>query len=121
MEDRRRQGLEMEGQALAFLQACGQYRILGRNYQWRGGEIDLILEEERGDGHLELVFVEVRSRSKEGWVEAIQTVNFRKQLRIKKSIQHFLCHYRGGSQRLRFDILTWDGSKWEHWVDQWLP
>jgi putative endonuclease len=101
-------GLEFETAACRYLeQTRFNLRVLARNYRWRGGEIDIVLEENR-----ELVFVEVRARAHGAMVDGIASVGFRKQLRLRRTIEFYLANYRGKAKTARVDILAWDGRKW---------
>ena len=100
--------------------------LLHRNYRVRMGEIDLIFEEMRGgsDGVpclRELVFVEVRARHKgTAWVDAVESVDWKKQRRLKRTISFFLSRYHGKAKSLRFDIMAWDGEAWTHLENVWM-
>ncbi len=74
-------GRVAEEQAAQFLLNLG-YTIITRNYQIRGGEIDLIAL----DGN-ELVFVEVRWRSDDMGEESIGT---KKVNALRRTVQHYL-------------------------------
>lgn len=106
-------GLWVEQQALLWLIKNGApFRLVSRNYRWRGGEVDLILEEcARGsEKYSELVFIEVRARARGGWVNALESVTYPKQLKLSRTIQHFLSRYQGCAQTVRFDIVTWESG-----------
>ncbi|MDR3608785.1 MAG: YraN family protein [Oligoflexia bacterium] len=109
-------GLAIEEQACRYLlisRRQEEARIIARNYRWRGGEIDIVLEENRRNGAIELVFVEVRARTGDFWVSGIESVGFRKQLRLRRSIERYLARYSGRARTVRVDILAWDGKRWE--------
>jgi putative endonuclease len=93
---------------------------LHRNYRCKGGEIDLVLEEEVSSGQFELVFVEVRSRGAGAWVSGVETVDFRKRLKLSRTIRYFLAGYRGRAKSLRVDLLAWDDGVWTHLRNVWL-
>jgi len=113
-EDRRKQlGDEGEEQACRLLRRSG-YRILERNYRTRIGELDAVAFE---DG--ELVFVEVRSRSGEGFGSGAESVGPRKQRQLIKMAQVYMQDRRvSPEQTCRFDVVEleplgggrWDGS-----------
>ena len=113
-------GKEHERLAEEFLLSAGNRVLVTRNYRLRAGEIDLILEETRSRGRIELVFVEVRVRTAASWQDGVESVDFRKRRKLIRTIRQFLAHYRGRAQTLRADILAWDGQAWTHLQDAWL-
>ena len=116
--DRLRYGLDMEEAALRwFCEMFPGQRLIARNYRWKGGELDLILEETRGAGNVELVFIEVRSRLRGSWTTGIESIRFPKQFRLERTIRRFLAGYRGSARTVRFDVLAWDGKNWMHYPD----
>ncbi len=95
-------GALVEAQAAAFLEAAG-LRILARNVQWRGGEIDLIARHGQ-----ELVFVEVRARSRTEYGGAAASVTRAKQQKIIRSAQGWLLGRYGQAAwpAIRFDVMV---------------
>lgn len=92
MEARARRHLE--GQGLSFVSA---------NYRCKGGEIDLIMRDQQ-----QLVFVEVRYRQQSGYGSAAESVDNRKQKKLRHAAQHYLQqHQEHGS--CRFDVIAIDG------------
>lgn len=79
-----------------------KYVILGRNYNIRGGEIDIIAEK---DGCV--VFVEVKTRSGDSFGSAKEAVTFTKQQRVIKAAQHYMTGL--GDVPVRFDVVAVDG------------
>jgi putative endonuclease len=115
-------GNEIEARAEAwFLKRYGKgARLLCRNYFFKGGELDLVFElSEIREGAVapQLVLVEVRARSAQGWVDGLESVTFPKQRRLQSAIEHFLARYRGLAGSCRLDILAWDGASFRHVVD----
>jgi len=105
-------GQAAEDQALAYLQAQG-LRLLARNYRTPGrggGEIDLILQAQDGT----VVFVEVRSRSHQGFGGAGGSIGASKRQRWAYAAQHWLQH-TGRNPACRFDAVLLDGAQL-----QWL-
>ncbi len=101
-------GLEFETEACRYLEQTRlNPRVLARNYRWRGGEVDIVLEEGP-----ELVFVEVRARIQSVMSDGIASVGFKKQLRLRQTIEFYLANYRGPAKTVRVDIIAWDGRKW---------
>mgnify|MGYP001004313569 CR=1 FL=1 len=76
------------------------YVILERNYRCPSGEIDLIAREENV-----LVFVEVRTRTSEGFGTPLETIDFGKQRRIREVARHYLRERRPCFQDVRFDVV----------------
>ena len=90
-----------ESWAAAHLQEAG-YTIVERNWRCRTGEVDLIVTL----GEL-IVFVEVRTRRSTGrFGLAKESVNVRKQLKIRQTAQVYL-HRSALSERcVRFDVVS---------------
>lgn len=97
-------GEEAEQQARDFLRQYG-YEIIAERYRWRGGEIDLIAR----DGNF-LVFIEVRSRSKELFGLPEETVNYKKQHKILLTAQHYLSRHPTDLD-IRFDVVALSGGQ----------
>ena len=94
-------------------------RILERGYRRRCGEIDLIAEE-RTERGTELVFIEVRVRTRDrAWVSGVDSVDARKRLKIERVARIYLRDYRGAATHLRFDIAAFDGERWEYRAAAW--
>ena len=95
----------VETHASAYLLREG-YRVLARNYAYRGGELDIVAKQ--GET---IVFVEVKSVWKTGEGNPAARVNVQKQRKIWQTACHFfftLCEEapRGFDQPCRFDVLT---------------
>ena len=121
MTERQKLGNWCELQAAELLLSQG-LRILARNYRWKGGEIDLIGEESRADGRVELVFVEVRARDqvKSGsWTSGLESVTFPKRLRLSRTASRYLAQYRGRARYVRCDVISWDGKALHHFRNAW--
>ena len=77
-----------------------------RNYQTRRGEIDLILQEEAS-----LVFVEVRYQASSAFGRPEETVDAKKQSRLRFTAEVFLQRYRNGYDTVcRFDVFAVSGK-----------
>jgi len=97
----RQQGRRWEQVAEKMLQARG-LRPLFRNYQCRGGEIDLIMLDESV-----LVFVEVRYRHSDRYGSGADSVTFAKQRRIIGAAKQFLLRHPVHERRpARFDVVS---------------
>lgn len=87
-----------EDQACEYLRRRG-YRIIGRNYACRFGEIDIIA---RKRGYL--AFVEVKMRRSDAFAEAREFVEARKQERLRCAAALWLAENETDLQP-RFDVI----------------
>ncbi|SAK40531.1 hypothetical protein AWB77_00237 [Caballeronia fortuita] len=99
-----------ESHALEFLQRQ-RMRLVARNVTCRGGEIDLVMLDERGA----LVFVEVRARKSRRYANAAASVDMKKRARIVLAAQHFLATWCGAMPACRFDVVAFDAGR-IHWL-----
>jgi putative endonuclease len=100
-----RYGQKAEEQARQFLSKRG-LKLVMRNYRSPYGEIDLIMRE-----HNVLVFVEVRYRRDENHGLAAETIDHRKQRRIRATAEHFLLSKKHWADRpCRFDVIGLSGD-----------
>ena len=97
--NRRRVGSKGEDEAAAFLEKQG-IKILERNFRTRTGEIDIVAQ----DGGV-LVFVEVKYRSCDRYGDALEAVDRRKLIQIKKTAREYLYRRNTGPVRIRFDVI----------------
>lgn len=97
----RKLGQDVEEKAANYLKRQG-VKIIERNYQIRGGEIDLI-----GTQKNILVFIEVRYRKTDHFGGAEESVTLSKQRRILMTAEHFLMN-NPKLQNLccRFDVIA---------------
>lgn len=101
MSDRRRAvGEKGEQLAAQFLQKKG-YEILERNVRTRQGEIDLIALDRR-----ELVFVEVRTRTSAAYGNPAESVNWRKQKKLRELALAYLQRHPRRVPAFRFDVVA---------------
>ena len=84
--------------------------ILCRNYRCRQGEIDLIAQD--GDT---LVFVEVRSRGRQDYGSAAESISSTKQRRIIATARHYLATLPR-MPACRFDTVTMDAGGEPVWT-----
>ena len=87
-----------------------------RNYRSPYGEIDLVMREREA-----LVFVEVRFRASSQFGAAAETVDARKQAKLRATAEHYLQHAPKASNKpCRFDIVAISGDetgdKKLHWL-----
>jgi len=101
-DPRRRVGALGEQLAAEHLERLG-YRIVGRNYRTRWGELDLIAH----DGRL-LAFVEVKTRRASGAAGTpFEAVDRRKQAQVRRIAARWLAEVseRPRADDLRFDVI----------------
>ncbi len=95
----RDKGTEVETAVCRYLQQQG-LKLLTRNYHSRGGEIDLIMQ----DNNV-LVFVEVRFRKSTAFGTAAETVNRTKQSKLIHTAEQYLQRHRVVHDSCRFDVV----------------
>jgi putative endonuclease len=103
-------GNQAEQQAHLFLQAQG-FSLIVQNYRSRYGEIDLIMRD-RDD----IVFIEVRSRSRLDYGHPAETINKRKQQKLIKTAIDFLQKKEWLYKvNCRFDVIAihLEASQWQ--------
>ncbi len=99
-----RQGEHAEQLARDHLEHHG-LALVARNYRSPHGEIDLIMQ--AADT---LVFVEVRYRRDSAFGAPAETVDARKQARLRATAEHYLQRQaKGCKARCRFDIVAISG------------
>lgn len=110
ISEAQRKGFRAEERAAEYLRALG-YRIAARNWKARRGELDIVA----WDGE-ELVFVEVRARSRRDFGIAEETVGWAKRLRVRRAAEAYLL---GQPQvaRTRFDVIALDALGLRHHRD----
>ena len=87
-----------EDQACEYLRRKG-YRIIGRNYACRFGEIDVIASKRAF-----LAFIEVKLRQSDAFAEAREYVDLRKQERLRSAASLWLAENDTPLQP-RFDVI----------------
>lgn len=76
------------------------YKILKRNFYCKQGEIDIIAKD-----NLEIVFIEVKTRSNVKFGQPSEAVNKIKQKHIYKAAQYFLYKTKRLNRFIRFDVI----------------
>jgi putative endonuclease len=99
-DPRRALGAQAERLAAEHLERRG-YRIIDRNYRYRGGELDLVARD--GDT---LVFVEVRARRSDAHGAPFETVGREKQRRVARAAEHWLVTHGLTRAFARFDVVS---------------
>ena len=103
--DRRARGDAVETAALGFLQQHG-LRLLARNAQARGGELDLVML----DGDV-VVFVEVRYRASNAYGGGAMSVDAGKRRKLVRAAQAYLLrHPHHADAPCRFDVIDASGD-----------
>ena len=106
-------GADNEDLAETYLRGRG-YRIVERNFKTKIGELDLIAR----DGAV-LCFIEVRSRTKRDYGDAIETVDHAKRARVSRMAQLYLAWRRPAFTYARFDVLGITGARVTLIRDAW--
>ena len=90
------------GEAIAVKYLIGKgYRVLGKNWNCRWGELDIIAS--KGDT---TVFVEVKYRTSLQFGEPEYSVHNKKYAHLMRTIKMFLSKYRQAGSRWRIDVIT---------------
>lgn len=100
MKNNREKGIAGELFGEQFLAGMG-YKIIGRNFRTRYGEIDIIAREKE-----DLVFVEVKMRNSSGFGLPQESVTAYKQERIIKSALQYVKSGGFEGANIRFDVLA---------------
>lgn len=107
-------GKQAEDLACEYLHRQG-LRLLQRNYTTRYGEIDLVMRD-----HDTTVFVEVRYRSRDDYVDALNSIDTYKQRKLIRTAQHYLQRQKSNPlHAARFDVIAISAQGTEaqiHWV-----
>jgi len=94
-------GQDAETEAQQFLASKG-YELVEKNFSFRGGEIDLIVRNDKT-----LVFVEVRFRQNPLHGSGAETVTSAKRRRIIRTAEYFLqANPDNGDRDFRFDVIS---------------
>jgi len=102
-------GNAAEDQVLSYLVEQG-LQLVTRNYSCKAGEIDLIM---RDAG--QLVFVEVRFRTRTDFGSALESVTPAKQRKLILTAQYYLQHTRQ-MPACRFDVAGIGQDRQIHWI-----
>lgn len=108
----RDKGNKIEKLAETFLRQQG-LKTVTRNYQIRGGEIDLIMKDGKA-----LVFIEVRYRKSSSHGTGAESVTLQKQQKLRLAAQHYLQqHHLNSEPDCRFDVISASGEPIEFfWI-----
>lgn len=95
-------GDEAENLACVFIARNG-YKIIQRNYQIRGGEVDIIARV----GEI-LVFVEVKARYSHKFGLPEESITYFKIRSLQKTALFYITKINWGDKPYRFDLVTID-------------
>lgn len=76
-------------------------KVVARNWRCRAGELDIVAS----DGGT-IVFVEVKARAQDGFVDPSLGVDHRKQLKLRRLAEAFLSLERPRFRACRFDVVS---------------
>ena len=94
-----RKGKKGEDIACAYLKRSG-YRIMNRNYKTDVGEIDIIATDEHT-----VIFVEVKSRTTDGFGMPSEAVNYMKRNKINQVASQYIKKFMLFGADIRFDVI----------------
>lgn len=108
-------GTRSERAAERYLRQQG-FKILARNYRCPLGELDIVASEDRC-----IVFVEVRSTSREDLERTAASVDFAKQRRLTRLALHYLQTHNLLEMEARFDVLllSWPETSTQPTIEHW--
>ncbi|EDM74356.1 hypothetical protein PPSIR1_33943 [Plesiocystis pacifica SIR-1] len=107
----RGRGLAAEQLAARQLERAG-LTILARNVELSGAEVDLVASERDREGTPTIVFVEVRSRADDRRGHPAQTVDARKQARVRRAATAYLVREDLWERvAVRFDVIAIVGER----------
>ena len=112
--DRQKKGQHGESAALRFLQRHN-LELLETNFHTRWGEIDLVMRD--GDS---VVFVEVRYRGNTSHVDALTSIDARKQQKLCRSAAMYLSRFAHSETPARFDVVAISESTHNEHRIQWI-
>ena len=94
-------GKKAEQRACQHLKKAG-LKLLEKNFHSKMGEIDIIMKDKD-----ELVFVEVRLRNHQDYASALESVDYYKQQKLRKTAQFYLQKHRLADKvPCRFDVVA---------------
>ena len=93
------------------------YEIIQQNFHSPYGEIDIIAR----DRH-HLVFIEVKTRTKESVDHAKYSITYSKQKKITKTAMYFLQNYSNPEiLEYRFDVIILKNNDMNHFINAFPP
>ncbi|WAC61782.1 YraN family protein [Pseudoxanthomonas sp. SL93] len=108
--DRRARGQAAEAAARTLLMRAG-LKDIAANANYRGGELDLVMQDTDRTGQRTLVFVEVRYRQSRAFGGGAASVDLGKRRRLVHAAQRFLLdHPAHADDACRFDVVEAEGD-----------
>lgn len=102
-------GRDAESRARRYLEQRG-LACIEANYRCPPGEIDLIMRQDEGQDEV-IVFVEVRFRKDHRYGGALESIDHRKQQRLRAAAEHYLQRRHGTAEvACRFDVVLITGA-----------
>lgn len=86
-------------------------KLIKQNFYCRLGEIDLIMQSDKN-----IIFVEVRYRKNNQYGHPLETINLRKQTKIKKTASYYLQQNKLLNAYCRFDAIAINDKNEINWV-----
>ena len=115
-KDRRhRQGVEAEYMAAAAMRVQG-YQVLEQRFRYGRHDVDLVARRGRV-----VVFVEVKSRTGDGFGTPSEAVTARKQADVVRAASVWLSRHATAWDAVRFDVITVRDGKLEWLQDAFRP
>jgi putative endonuclease len=92
--------------AASYLKRLG-FRVIGRNFRIRGGELDIIaIERSKLTGQETLVFVEVKTRTSDEYGTPFEAITYWKLKSLIKTAQFYMLKNPGLPQLMRIDAIA---------------
>lgn len=98
-------GNKAEDFACQYLQKLG-YKIIQRNFQVKGGEIDIIAKYDN-----QLIFIEVKARYSHNYGLPQEAITFYKIKALQRTALYYTLKVGWGNRPYRFDLLAIDYSQ----------
>lgn len=102
MDVRQATGKAGEAVARAYLERTG-WTILHTNWRSRLGEIDIVAQKQ---GEPYIAIIEVRSKRSVTYGTAAESVDYRKQQKLRRLGLQYMKQHRLWNQPIRFDVIT---------------
>jgi putative endonuclease len=102
---RRLSGDEGERLARRRLRRTG-YKILSHNYRCPSGEVDIIALAPNREDAKTLVFVEVKTRATDRYVDPASAVDSAKREHVLAAARYYLANHPADDYAARFDVIT---------------
>ncbi|MBL7107506.1 MAG: YraN family protein [Phycisphaerae bacterium] len=90
-----------EKQAARYLKKHG-YTILEKNFTCKTGELDIVAADFNGI----IIFVEVKTRTNENFINAEAAVGYKKRTRMNRAAKYFMAIHQIKNRPYRFDVIT---------------